>query len=59
MTTIARGHCRRRANLPISTVRAMSFCRAAGRQLTTGGHTEATIDLVTLAGFKPAGVLWN
>lgn len=21
------------------------------------GHTEATIDLVTLAGFKPAGVL--
>ncbi|MGS6290065.1 3,4-dihydroxy-2-butanone-4-phosphate synthase, partial [Enterobacter hormaechei] len=22
-----------------------------------GGHTEATIDLVTLAGFKPAGVL--
>ncbi|MCS5945352.1 3,4-dihydroxy-2-butanone-4-phosphate synthase [Klebsiella variicola subsp. variicola] len=25
--------------------------------LTRGGHTEATIDLVTLAGFKPAGVL--
>ncbi|MGQ7190833.1 3,4-dihydroxy-2-butanone-4-phosphate synthase, partial [Escherichia sp. HC-CC] len=25
--------------------------------LTRGGHTEATIDLMTLAGFKPAGVL--
>jgi len=25
--------------------------------LTRGGHTEATIDLVTLAGLKPFGVL--
>ncbi|WP_187703625.1 3,4-dihydroxy-2-butanone-4-phosphate synthase, partial [Salmonella enterica] len=29
----------------------------AGGGLTRGGHTEATIDLMTLAGFKPAGVL--
>ncbi|CCP01724.1 3,4-dihydroxy-2-butanone 4-phosphate synthase [Erwinia amylovora Ea644] len=29
----------------------------SGGVLTRGGHTEATIDLVTLAGFKPAGVL--
>lgn len=29
----------------------------AGGVLTRGGHTEATIDLVTLAGFKPFGVL--
>ncbi|MDZ7277277.1 3,4-dihydroxy-2-butanone-4-phosphate synthase [Pantoea eucrina] len=28
-----------------------------GGVLTRGGHTEATLDLVTLAGFKPAGVL--
>lgn len=28
-----------------------------GGVLVRGGHTEATIDLVTLAGFKPAGVL--
>ncbi|MFD1803947.1 3,4-dihydroxy-2-butanone-4-phosphate synthase [Mixta tenebrionis] len=28
-----------------------------GGVLTRGGHTEATIDLVTLAGFKPFGVL--
>ncbi|MGS6290178.1 3,4-dihydroxy-2-butanone-4-phosphate synthase, partial [Enterobacter hormaechei] len=28
-----------------------------GGVLTPGGHTEATIDLVTLAGFKPAGVV--
>ncbi len=28
-----------------------------GGVLTRGGHTEATIDLVTLAGFKAAGVL--
>ena len=28
-----------------------------GGVLPRGGHTEATIDLVTLAGFKPAGVL--
>ena len=28
-----------------------------GGVMTRGGHTEATIDLVTLAGFKPAGVL--
>ena len=28
-----------------------------GGVLTRGGHTEATIDLVSLAGFKPAGVL--
>ena len=28
-----------------------------GGVLTRGGHTEATIDLMTLAGFKPAGVL--
>ncbi|WP_318357511.1 3,4-dihydroxy-2-butanone-4-phosphate synthase [Enterobacter sp.] len=28
-----------------------------GGVLTRGGHTEATIDLVTLAGFKPSGVL--
>ena len=28
-----------------------------GGVLTRGGHTEATIDLVTLAGSKPAGVL--
>ena len=36
----------------ITTVRAQ-----AGGVLTRGGHTEATIDLMTLAGFKPAGVL--
>lgn len=29
----------------------------AGGVLTRGGHTEASIDLVTLAGFKPFGVL--
>ncbi|VAX76328.1 3,4-dihydroxy-2-butanone 4-phosphate synthase [Serratia symbiotica] len=29
----------------------------AGGVLTRRGHTEATIDLVALAGFKPAGVL--
>ncbi|QKJ88717.1 3,4-dihydroxy-2-butanone 4-phosphate synthase [Paramixta manurensis] len=28
-----------------------------GGVLTRGGHTEATIDLVSLAGFKPYGVL--
>ncbi|CAE1150391.1 3,4-dihydroxy-2-butanone-4-phosphate synthase [Serratia rhizosphaerae] len=28
-----------------------------GGVLTRRGHTEATIDMVTLAGFKPAGVL--
>ncbi|WP_067706178.1 MULTISPECIES: 3,4-dihydroxy-2-butanone-4-phosphate synthase [unclassified Erwinia] len=28
-----------------------------GGVLTRGGHTEATLDLVTLAGFKSAGVL--
>lgn len=28
-----------------------------GGVLTRDGHTEATVDLVTLAGFKPAGVL--
>ncbi|WP_261666952.1 3,4-dihydroxy-2-butanone-4-phosphate synthase [Erwinia mallotivora] len=28
-----------------------------GGVLTRGGHTEGTVDLVTLAGFKPAGVL--
>ena len=28
-----------------------------GGVLTRGGHTEATIDLVTLAGLKPSGVL--
>ncbi|MDR7344754.1 MAG: 3,4-dihydroxy-2-butanone-4-phosphate synthase [Pantoea sp.] len=28
-----------------------------GGVLSRGGHTEATIDLVSLAGFKPAGVL--
>lgn len=28
-----------------------------GGVLTRGGHTEATLDLVTLAGFKPLGVL--
>lgn len=28
-----------------------------GGVLSRGGHTEATIDLVTLAGFTPAGVL--
>lgn len=28
-----------------------------GGVLTRGGHTEATVDLVRLAGFKPAGVL--
>ncbi|EOV9570430.1 3,4-dihydroxy-2-butanone-4-phosphate synthase [Cronobacter turicensis] len=28
-----------------------------GGVLTRGGHTEATIDLVSMAGFKPAGVL--
>ncbi len=28
-----------------------------GGVLTRGGHTEATLDLVTLAGFRPAGVL--
>lgn len=29
----------------------------SGGVMTRGGHTEATVDLVTLAGFKPAGVL--
>ena len=29
----------------------------AGGVLTRGGHTEATIDLMTLAGINPAGVL--
>ncbi|WP_171840624.1 3,4-dihydroxy-2-butanone-4-phosphate synthase, partial [Salmonella enterica] len=29
----------------------------AGGVMTRGGHTVATIDLMTLAGFKPAGVL--
>lgn len=33
------------------------LCAQSGGVLTRGGHTEATIDLVTLAGFKPAGVL--
>ncbi|MHA0854523.1 3,4-dihydroxy-2-butanone-4-phosphate synthase, partial [Serratia nematodiphila] len=28
-----------------------------GRVLSRRGHTEATIDLVSMAGFKPAGVL--
>lgn len=28
-----------------------------GGVLTRGGHTEATIDLVSLAGFRPSGVL--
>ncbi|MBN3229253.1 3,4-dihydroxy-2-butanone-4-phosphate synthase [Pectobacterium brasiliense] len=28
-----------------------------GGVLTRGGHTEATVDLVTLAGLKPSGVL--
>ena len=30
-----------------------------GGVLTRGGPTQATIDLVTLAGFKPAGVLFS
>ncbi|MCE1718598.1 3,4-dihydroxy-2-butanone-4-phosphate synthase, partial [Enterobacter hormaechei] len=29
----------------------------SGGVLTRRGHTEATIDLVRMAGFKPAGVL--
>ncbi|WP_262250653.1 3,4-dihydroxy-2-butanone-4-phosphate synthase, partial [Escherichia coli] len=29
----------------------------AGGVLTRGGHTQATIDLMTLAGFRPDGVL--
>ncbi|MEQ9887354.1 3,4-dihydroxy-2-butanone-4-phosphate synthase [Pectobacterium zantedeschiae] len=29
----------------------------AGGVLTRGGHTEATVDLMTLAGLKPSGVL--
>ena len=33
------------------------LCARTGGVLTRRGHTEATIDLVTLAGFKPAGVL--
>lgn len=33
------------------------LCARNGGVLTRRGHTEATIDLVTLAGFKPAGVL--
>lgn len=33
------------------------LCARPGGVLTRRGHTEATIDLVTLAGFKPAGVL--
>lgn len=33
------------------------LCAAEGGVLTRRGHTEATIDLVRLAGFKPAGVL--
>ncbi|MBN3154630.1 3,4-dihydroxy-2-butanone-4-phosphate synthase, partial [Pectobacterium brasiliense] len=28
-----------------------------GGVLTRGGHTEATVDLMTLAGLKPSGVL--
>lgn len=32
-------------------------CAQAGGVLTRGGHTEASIDLVTLAGLKPFGVL--
>ncbi|MBK4764790.1 MAG: 3,4-dihydroxy-2-butanone-4-phosphate synthase [Pantoea sp. Brub] len=33
------------------------LCASIGGILTRRGHTEATVDLVTLAGFKPAGVL--
>lgn len=45
-------------NLPILTVGHVFPLRAQpGGVLTRGGHTEATIDLVTTAGFKPAGVL--
>lgn len=33
------------------------LCAREGGVLERGGHTEATIDLVTLAGFKRAGVL--
>ncbi|WP_140920377.1 3,4-dihydroxy-2-butanone-4-phosphate synthase [Limnobaculum xujianqingii] len=33
------------------------LCARTSGVLTRRGHTEATIDLVTLAGFKPAGVL--
>lgn len=33
------------------------LCARTGGVLTRRGHTEATIDLVTLAGFKPAGIL--
>ncbi|WP_159565724.1 3,4-dihydroxy-2-butanone-4-phosphate synthase [Budvicia diplopodorum] len=33
------------------------LCARPGGVLTRRGHTEATIDLVTLAGFKPVGVL--
>ncbi|MBK4775747.1 3,4-dihydroxy-2-butanone-4-phosphate synthase [Candidatus Pantoea edessiphila] len=32
-------------------------CACTGGVLVRGGHTEATIDLVKLAGFKPAGVI--
>ncbi|PPI87830.1 3,4-dihydroxy-2-butanone-4-phosphate synthase [Candidatus Pantoea edessiphila] len=33
------------------------ICACNGGVLVRRGHTEATIDLVSLAGFKPAGVL--
>lgn len=33
------------------------LCAENGGVLTRQGHTEATIDLVSLAGFKPAGIL--
>jgi 3,4-dihydroxy 2-butanone 4-phosphate synthase len=52
-----RGHRRRRETFRSqpSWPRLPAAC-AAGRR-TDPRHTEATIDLVTLAGFKPAGVL--
>ncbi|XPE40119.1 3,4-dihydroxy-2-butanone-4-phosphate synthase [Shigella flexneri] len=58
MTTVRAAISRMAPNLPILTVRWMLPPRAqAGCVLTRGGHTEATIDLMTLAGFKPAGAL--
>ncbi|MDU7915226.1 MAG: 3,4-dihydroxy-2-butanone-4-phosphate synthase [Klebsiella grimontii] len=41
----------------VSAADRVTTVRQPGGVLTRGGHTEATIDLVTLAGFKPAGVL--
>jgi 3,4-dihydroxy 2-butanone 4-phosphate synthase len=48
--TTVRGALPTARNLPISTVLDVFRCAQPGGVLTRGGHTEATIDLVTLAG---------